>query len=198
MKIRQSLTAIAAGAGAFIAVGLTVSAMSAAATASPGETINTPYAGSYAVAALDSPVVEPVVLPKYLDPANVGTKGLDVDSVRVLSSENGTTYYVGLSRMNELCFIIGLPGDISGSSCTTPEDFKTMALAVRVQGPGNVAEGYVVPDGISPQTENLVTVDPLLSTAGRSQEQSIEGYNLAPLGPMDDDDVATLEATATN
>lgn len=146
----------------------------------------------YDVALLEQPADVPVTMPKYLDVGSVGTGGLDVDSFRQLATEGGTTYLLGLSNSTELCMIVELPGDISGTSCTTPEDFATTALAVRVQGPGHVAEGYVIPDRIADGGSNLLTIDPLLSAAERDRLTVPGGYELQPLVPMNAEDRETL------
>lgn len=193
MKLNKIATSAALGAVTFIVAGIAFTALSAAATA-PSPLVQEPvqYKGSYDLAVLDSPQAPDDVLPKFMDPGAVGSTGLDLDSLRTLPSSDGNRYLVGLSKTNELCLIIALPNDISGASCSNPNEFAISALALRVQGQGAIAEAYLMPDKFSTESGNLQTINPLLTSQDREGLKGPEGYNLALLAALDAEELKAL------
>jgi hypothetical protein len=164
-----------------VAVAASVGVISSASWASSpipnaAATPRTDSAAEYGIALLTRPQAASDAAPSWVNLDSVGYAGVTPASVRLIASSDGTAYWIAQGRQQgELCVIAGLLSEkAAGSDCTSADQFANEALAIRVSGLHSAAEGYVIPDKErkafdSKAAVNLVTVNPLATTADRTE-----------------------------
>lgn len=98
-----------------------------------------------------------VAFPEELNPDELGTDGLQRDTIRLVATVNGASTYVALDNSNLLCVVTFIPGDdwVSGSTCTTPDSFSKSGFGLRIGSPSDGFEAYIVPDSNAAAVKTL-------------------------------------------
>lgn len=76
--------------------------------------------------------------------------GMVPESTRLVVSADGRSYYAGTGPEGDVCIAVHLVAvEVSGSSCTTPDDFSARGVWVATTGPSGVgASALLLPDRV--------------------------------------------------
>ncbi|UFS58458.1 hypothetical protein [Subtercola endophyticus] len=178
--LRNSLT-LRIGVAAAVAIGAIGAVNVVSASASPAVVpsaapVSPASAGEFTTTVFGSPVAVTDKLPDIIDGDSIGTAGIQQSSVRFLGTKSGSSYWTALGQADEICLVAFVStDDVASSACASPSTFNAQGVGLRLFGPTQGTEGYLVPDASALKgaalvavVPNLVTIDPLATAATRA------------------------------
>lgn len=105
------------------------------------------------------------------------------DSVRLLHSDETSSFYSGLTSEGLVCIVVFIPGSdwMASANCGTPEQFNNTGIGLRAEGGTEAKEAYFLPDAMASQarnghmlrsaqsSSNLLVTDPYASESERDE-----------------------------
>ncbi len=182
MSISNKAKLLGAAAAAVIASALLVLSiqtfMQSNLSQASSETAST---GTYDFATLDREKGQDDVLNASVRSAadSIGDGGVNLESVRLLGSSSGVSYWAALDRSDNVCLIFELKSETIGFSCVPAEQFNKQGALAGVENmlTGEYLEARLVPDRVQPVEDSryqvvvagVIVIDDSLHTQSGSQ-----------------------------